>query len=300
MISETNYRCPECGNKNLTSDEVRGEIVCVACGLVLVQRLIDSGPEWRAFTKEESFKRSRIGSAINVAIFDKGLTTEISPSNRDALGNLLEPIASYKFKWLRKWDQRMKMIKSEERNISEAIRLFDNRKSILNLHSDMKKLIFSNYRKVLSKNLTRGRSIEKILAGTVYLTMKQHQIPILFSEICAAFELSKKTLNHNINVIQKELYFRFKNFSPINLLPRICSENKISQKVQNKAVEIINRVQKELNISGLKPAVIAAAALYLAGKLENESLTQKEIASSFMVSDTILRQRFHQFRKLYK
>jgi len=176
----------------------------------------------------------------------------------------------------------------------------DNRMTELNLHSDMKKLIFSNYRKILSKKLTRGRSIRKMIAATIYLTMKQHQIRITFNDICNAFEISQQSLNRTINVIQKEMNFRIKQISPTNLLPKICSENHISQKVQKKAVEIINQVQKELNISGLKPAVIAAAALYLAGIIENEAMTQTEIASSFMVSDTSIRKRFHQFRKLLK
>ena len=74
----------------------------------------------------------------------------------------------------------------------------------------MKKLIFSNYRKVLSKKLTRGRSIVKILAATVYLTAKQHKIPIFFDDICTAFEISKKTLNRSIGVIQIHLNFKIK------------------------------------------------------------------------------------------
>ncbi len=44
--------CPECGNADLIFDDARGEIVCNVCGLVLTQKLIDSGPEWRAFSSE--------------------------------------------------------------------------------------------------------------------------------------------------------------------------------------------------------------------------------------------------------
>lgn len=29
--------CPECGNKNLISDDTRGEVVCNDCGLVLIR-----------------------------------------------------------------------------------------------------------------------------------------------------------------------------------------------------------------------------------------------------------------------
>ena len=51
MSEKNSNYCPECGNENLISDDSRGEIICDGCGLVLIQRIIDS------MTKQGSAKR---------------------------------------------------------------------------------------------------------------------------------------------------------------------------------------------------------------------------------------------------
>ena len=40
-------KCLDCGSRNLTRDETRGEVVCDDCGLVLEDNVIDQGAEWR-------------------------------------------------------------------------------------------------------------------------------------------------------------------------------------------------------------------------------------------------------------
>jgi transcription initiation factor TFIIB len=45
-------KCPTCGGKLIT-DHKRGEVACTQCGLVVAEAVVDAGPEWRAFEKEE-------------------------------------------------------------------------------------------------------------------------------------------------------------------------------------------------------------------------------------------------------
>jgi transcription initiation factor TFIIB len=45
-------RCPDCGGLLITDYE-KGEVVCTQCGLVVAEAVVDAGPEWRAFEKEE-------------------------------------------------------------------------------------------------------------------------------------------------------------------------------------------------------------------------------------------------------
>jgi len=41
--------CPECGSKNVVRDSELSELVCRTCGYVIVDRIVDRGPEWREF-----------------------------------------------------------------------------------------------------------------------------------------------------------------------------------------------------------------------------------------------------------
>ncbi|MCK4239932.1 MAG: transcription initiation factor IIB, partial [Candidatus Lokiarchaeota archaeon] len=65
-------KCPECGNFTVISDLSRGEIICNTCGLVINQRIIDSGPDWRAFSSEEKAKKIRVGAPSTFTLHDKG------------------------------------------------------------------------------------------------------------------------------------------------------------------------------------------------------------------------------------
>ncbi|MFX1452026.1 MAG: TFIIB-type zinc ribbon-containing protein, partial [Promethearchaeota archaeon] len=76
--------CPECGNEsNIVNDDTRGEIICGNCGIVISEKVIDQGPEWRAFNTLERDKRSRVGSPISYTIHDKGLSTMIDWHDKD-------------------------------------------------------------------------------------------------------------------------------------------------------------------------------------------------------------------------
>ena len=41
--------CPECGSNKRFRDYKRAEVVCEECGLVIEDKIIDLGPEWRVF-----------------------------------------------------------------------------------------------------------------------------------------------------------------------------------------------------------------------------------------------------------
>ena len=91
MSEKNSNYCPECGNENLISDDSRGEIICDCCGLVLIQRIIDSGPEWRAFSSEEANRKVRVGAPTTLTLHDKGLSTMIGWKNKDAFGKIISP-----------------------------------------------------------------------------------------------------------------------------------------------------------------------------------------------------------------
>jgi transcription initiation factor TFIIIB Brf1 subunit/transcription initiation factor TFIIB len=73
-------RCPECGGAVFVTDRAAGEVTCRACGLVLIDDLLDRTPEWRAFSPMEKVARTRTGSHVSLQHFDKGLSTTFIPS----------------------------------------------------------------------------------------------------------------------------------------------------------------------------------------------------------------------------
>ena len=42
-------KCPECGGINLFWNKDKGEVICKECGLVVEEKMVDFGQEWREF-----------------------------------------------------------------------------------------------------------------------------------------------------------------------------------------------------------------------------------------------------------
>jgi len=74
--------CPECGGSRLMRDYDAAEVVCVTCGTVVVEKIADTRPEWRAFDDEQRAKRARVGAPMTFTIHDKGLSTIIDWRDR--------------------------------------------------------------------------------------------------------------------------------------------------------------------------------------------------------------------------
>jgi len=52
--SITGPKCPSCGNEKIVTDQNTGELFCGKCGLVITDKIADTGAEWRSFANDES------------------------------------------------------------------------------------------------------------------------------------------------------------------------------------------------------------------------------------------------------
>jgi len=46
-------KCPECGGINLFWNKDKGEVICKDCGLVVEEKMVDFGQEWREFDSDQ-------------------------------------------------------------------------------------------------------------------------------------------------------------------------------------------------------------------------------------------------------
>ena len=77
-LVEDTVKCTECSSRNLTRDETRGEVVCNDCGLVLEDKVIDQGAEWRVFSPEQGDQRARTGAPMTVMLHMTRVSQPIS------------------------------------------------------------------------------------------------------------------------------------------------------------------------------------------------------------------------------
>jgi len=284
--------CLECGNNNLISDDSRGEIICNDCGLVINQRIIDSGPEWRAFSSEEANRKVRVGAPTTLTLHDKGLSTMIGYKNKDAFGKIISPKMKAEVYRLRKWHIRTRTNKSIDRNLAYAMSELDRFSSQLNLSKELKESSAHIYRKMANKNLIRGRSIEAMLVASIYAACRLNLIPKTLDDFIEFASVDKKKIARCYRLILNELRINIKVSSPINFIPRFCAELNLSGSTQNRAAEILKLARKFRITAGKAPTGLAGAALYVAAIQEGERRTQKEISIATGVTEATIRNRY--------
>ncbi|MEW6593187.1 MAG: transcription initiation factor IIB [Candidatus Hadarchaeota archaeon] len=289
---EGRNKCPSCGSTRLVRDYDRAELVCAGCGLVIHDKIMDIGPEWRAFDQEQRDKRGRTGAPMTLTIHDKGLSTMIDWRDRDAHGKDLTPKRRAQIYRLRKWQRRIRVSDATERNLAFALSEIDRMSSHLALPRNIREAASLIYRKAVEERLIRGRSIEGVAAAALYAACRESKIPRTLDEIADVSRVSKKEIGRSYRFIARELLIHLRPTSPIDYIPRFGSDLKLSGEAQSKAIELLNEAQKKGLTSGRGPTGVAAAAIYIASVLTGERRTQRDVADVARVTEVTVRNRY--------
>ncbi len=293
-------KCPECASVNLIHDYDTGETVCSDCGLVLYGQMMDKGPEWRAFTREEKVSRSRVGMPTSYSVHDKGLSTAISQIDRDSFGRKL-PLSTRLLMWrLRKWQIRSRAHSSVDRNLAQAMAELDRLSGKVYIPRPIKEKAAVIYRKALDKGLVRGRSIAAIMAAAIYAACRGGGTPRALHEIAEASPVGKKDVARCYRLLLRDLDIHMSNPDPLTYVSRIAERTGISGKAQGIAVRILREAREKRAVAGKDPMGLAAAALYVACLQNNETKTQKDIAEAAGVTEVTVRNRYKLLKRQLK
>jgi transcription initiation factor TFIIB len=148
------------------------------------------------------------------------------------------------------------------------------------------------YRKALTKSLVRGRSIESVVAASVYLACRIHRIPRRLDEVVAETNVSRKQIGYAVRLIVSRVNINVPLASARDLIPRLSADLFLEGRTVKKATEIIRNAEERFVTIGKDPGGIAGAALYIAGILEEDRRTQREIAKVSRVTEVTIRNRY--------
>jgi len=284
--------CPECNSSHLQEDYERGELVCADCGLVISENLIDPGQEWRGFDTEQNEKRARTGAPTTYSVHDKGLSTEISWKNVDIYGKSVPARNKPQLYRMRKWQKRLRAANAVERNLMVALGSIERIASNMSLPKNVREEAAVIYRKAAAKDLIRGRSIEGVVAASIYAAARQLGFPRAIEEISRASRVGRKEIGRNYRTLVRELKLSLLPTTPQDYISRFCSELNLGSDVEARALEILKGMDEQTSTVGKGPTGIAAAAIYIAAILSGKKRTQEEIADISGVTEVTLRNRF--------
>lgn len=285
--------CQECSGK-IIIDADESAAVCRECGLVIDDRPIDAGPEWRAFNPQERDEKSRVGAPTTALIHDRGMSTKISWQDKDAAGNWLSSERRTELARLRTWDERFRAHGSDDRNLKHALGEIVRMASALGLPTPTRESASVIYRRALDEELLPGRSIEGMSTASVYAAARLDGIARSIDEVAAVSRVGQKEIKRTYRYLERELELGVPPTDPIEFIGRFASALECTDETERLARELVTEATTKGIHSGKHPVGIAASALYAAGQLTDETMTQTEISEIANISEVTIRNRYRE------
>lgn len=259
-----------------------GDMVCPECGLVVGDRVVDVGSEWRTFNNEKSVSDpSRVGAAQNPLLGGTDLSTMIE---RGSPGK-------YEMDSYSKMHNRGGASGSD-RSLMTAFREISAMADRINLPRNIIDRANTLFKQVHEQKSLKGRSNDAIAAACLCIACRQEGVPRTFKEICAISKVSRKEIGRCFKLILRALETSVDLITSGDFMSRFCSNLKLSSSVQRAATHIARKAMDLDLVAGRSPISVAAAAIYLASQASEGKKSQKEIGDIAGVADVTIRQSY--------
>lgn len=266
----------------LIEDYRAGDMICSECGLVVGDRVVDVGSEWRTFSNEKSNSDpSRVGAAQNPLLSGGDLSTIIE---RVPQGNSAGDGYS-------KYHNRGGLT-GADRSLMNAFREIGVMADRINLPRKIVDRANELFKQVHEQKSLKGRSNDAIASACLYIACRQEGVPRTFKEICAISKISKKEIGRCFKLILKALETSVDLITTADFMSRFCSNLGLPSDVQKAATHIARKAVDLDLVPGRSPISVAAAAIYMASQASEEKRSQKEIGDIAGVADVTIRQSY--------
>ncbi len=301
-MTERKKKKVECPPGSIVYDHAKGMKICKETGEVIEEDVIGEEPEWRAYNAEEKQTRSRVGNPLTFAKPDFGSRVDLTPPKATGakrirgLGSRLSMLQGVR---------RGLIARSEpgiEKNINQALRVLDEFVSTLELPNSVKEDAAKIYREAAHKGLTRGRSIESIVAAALYAACRRQKIPCTLDEMASILRTkgaeAKREIAKCYRLLVRDLDLQIPVIEPEQFISRIISELGLPDHLAAEAIQVVRKAKEKGLTAGKDPSGLAAAAVYLAAMRHGFRKTQKEIAQVAGVTEVTVRNRYKEIVKI--
>jgi transcription initiation factor TFIIB len=296
--SDSSIICTSCRSQAVITDPESGETICSNCGMVIFDRTDDMvHQEKHAYTFEEIDKNARMGPPSSLARHDKGLSTVIGRSDKDAGGQKIVNSMYSSFERLRTWDYRVQVNSSTDKNLSKAFSELHLLKDKLGLSDATIEKTAYIYRKAEEKKLMKGRSIIAVLASALYIACRDTDTFRTIKDIALASNIKPKDIARNYRLLINELYIKVPIVDPLKFTAKIANTAKLSEKTKRQAFITMNEAIKKEIPAGKHPASLAATVLYVACKKTGEHISQDNLADVAGITGVTIRTRLKELAR---
>jgi transcription initiation factor TFIIB len=277
-------KCPYCSG-DLVLDSENGLLVCSSCGHVIEEGIVDTGPEWRAYTIEDRLERERTGSHLTPKVHDWGLTTKIGNE-----GNFRDRTRLWR---IQKLQERIR-VSSRDKKLVTYLSELNNECAKLGLPERVKETSALIMRKLIEMGYARRIDKTALIVAVIYYACQIVQYPKHLKEIKDRYNVSNEELWKALMKVQTVIKSEkmTSKISPKDYIPRIVNALGLPQYIITKSSELIDQMHREGLTSGKGYLALSAASVYLISTLLDHKKTQKEIADAINITEVTIRNRY--------
>ena len=293
--------CPLCNSATtLTTDQESRETICTNCGSILANdKLQEMYEEQWSFPNKDNKNsivrndnrnsKSYESFSSNLAMHNKGLSTIIGKTSRDATGQQIDNQMKNLMNRLRVWDSRSKVRNNKERNLFTALSYLQRLKYELGLPDSVIEKTAYLYRKMQEIEFVTNITVKVVLIVACYIACRELDIPRTLKEIAEISNIDEKRISKLYRDLVLELDIKVPQADPIRMIIKIANICETSEKTKKYALRVMNEVIKKNLFSSKDPMGLAGAIVYLAAKKNSENIIQYKIANASGVTVVTLR-----------
>ncbi len=278
--------CPQCGAPLSEHARFDGyKLVCTRCGCVIEEGVIDTGPEWRAYSSEERMARSRVGSPLTARVHDRNITTVIQARYNDLRAQKLAMI-----------QEQLRIL--GYRRLVELLSELNSAAARLNLPSRVVETAARILRYLYQQHqLVRRSNAAEYIAAAIYAAARVERHTLTMKDVAAALDVDVRrawaAFQKLVSKLGGKIGLRFAApMRPEMYVSQVASRLKLSSQTESLAYRFAQLLSKTGIAHGKPPQPLAAAAVYLASILMDEKRNQSEVAKAVGVSDATIRNRY--------
>jgi transcription initiation factor TFIIB len=279
-------------------DEEKCEMICRSCGAVVREGwdLAHTDQAEPLASVGKSGDRDRDSTSAPLTFHDMGLSTSMSNSATDANGGAIDPAlrpALFRLKRL----NRFAVNRSRQRNLVAAFFLLNNIKQKLSLADAIVQKAAYNYRKALSLNLVKGRSINAIVVASTYAACREFNSAKTIEEIAKVIDADPLYSRRCFRLVTRKIGLNAPRVGAEMYLNKAANILHIHGKAYRTALDALRAISAHHISQGKNPKALAAAALYLASHNEKAGLLSlAAVANASDISVISLRKRITEIR----
>jgi transcription initiation factor TFIIB len=198
----------------------------------------------------------------------------------------------------REWQKSARISDQSDKNYATGLCQILQTASALALSKEIIETAALLLKDAFKKRLAKGRSIPALCGAALYAACRKHGTTKSLEEIAFALKTDKRKVAQSFRALVDEAHLSLPRFDLDNYCKRILNDLQAGHATIEMAGRFLVDLQKSRMSVGKDPRGISAAIAYLASTSTGEALTQREISRVSNITETTIRNRCREIKKL--